>query len=149
MQELIAAIFGSTADTSSATPDTREYIENLVTRAYYNLHGSALQQADAVWASAMLATCMQLYKDPRIANLSSRELLQCFENVMRVSDEHQKISKRHAAMAMNVFYLKETVLDALDNFGTGRPIQTASTTVISSETSYTGRVSIRPLPQSN
>lgn len=149
MQELIAAIFGNSADPSSATPDTREYVASIVARAYYTIHGTAITAAEPAWVSAIHATCLQLYKAPHIAALDARALMQCFENVIRVSEEHLKISKRHAAMALNVFYLKETALDNLDQ-STGLPhLQAASPSIISTEATHTGRVHTRPLPQGN
>lgn len=148
MQHLIAAIFGNSADASAISPDTREYIADLVGRAYMNLTGSVLTSADPAWATAMIATGLQLYKDPRMAQFESRELVQLFENVIRISEEHVKVSKRHASMAMNVFYLKETALDTLGQ-ETAHKMHSATPTVIGTQTTYTGRVSTRPLPHSN
>jgi hypothetical protein len=149
VQDLIAAIFGNSADPSSATPDMREYVSSIYARAYYTIHGQHISTADPAWANAINATCLQLYKDPRIATLDTRALLHCFENVIRVSEEHLKISKRHAAMALNVFYLKETALDALDQVAAMPSLQAASPNIISTESTHTGRVNIQPLPQSN
>lgn len=148
MQHLIAAVFGNSADVSAISPDTRDYIADLMNRAYLNLTGSPLTAADTAWASAMVATGLQLYKDPRMANYESRELVQLFETVIRISDEHVKVSKRHASMALNVFYLKETALDTLGSESTSN-VQSAAPTVIGTQTTYTGRVSARPLPHSN
>lgn len=148
MQHLIAAIFGNSADVSAISPDTREYIVDLMNRAHMNLHGTSLTTADTTWASAMVATGLQLYKDPRMANFGSRELVQLFENAIRVSEEHVKVSKRHASMALNVFYLKETALDTLGQ-EEAHKAHSAAPTVIGTQTTYTGRISNRPLPQSN
>ncbi len=149
MQELIVAIFGSSEVSSATSPDTREYVCTLASKAYHNIHGQAISTAESAWVSAINTACLQLYKDPKIASLSVRDLVQCFENVIRVSEEHVRISKRHAAMALNVFYLKETALDGLNQHAALPHIQAASPTVISGESSYTGRVQPRPLPQSN
>ncbi len=148
MQQLIAAIFGNSADVSAISPDTRDYIADLMNRAYLNLHGTPLATADLQWASAMVAAGLQLYKDPRMASFGTRELVQLFENVIRISEEHVKVSKRHASMALNVFYLKETALDTLGQEDAQKAHHAAST-VIGTQTTYTGRISNRPLPHSN
>ena len=148
MQHLIAAIFGNSADVSAISADTRDYIADLMNRAYMNLHGNPITTAEVQWASAMIATGLQLYKDPRMASCGSRELVQLFENVIRVSEEHVKVSKRHASMALNVFYLKETALDTLGQEDAHKAHH-AAPTVIGTQTTYTGRISTRPLPHSN
>lgn len=71
MQHLIAAIFGNSADVSAISADTRDYIADLMNRAYMNLHGNPLTTADMQWASAMVATGLQLYKDPRMASFGT------------------------------------------------------------------------------
>lgn len=101
-----------TRATFSTNPELKAQIAELVARAYANLHGQPFQNADAQWANAVIAACLQLSLDARAKNLPARELIHVFENVIRVSEEHLREAKRHAAMASNVFYLKETALDA-------------------------------------
>lgn len=149
MQHLVAVLFGNSTDASGINPDTREYIAELMNRAYMNLHGTVLNNADNAWASAMVAAGIQLYKDARVHKLGSREIVQLFENVIRVSEEHLKTSRRHASMAVNVFYLKETALDnALSERHHTDYIQAAHPTVQGADTTHSGRVYYKPLPQS-
>ena len=97
----------------SANPELKAYITDLVGRAYFGLHGVAIRAADEKWVSAIIAAATQLCMDERVQQLSTRELIHLFENVIRVSEEHLREAKRHASMAHNVFYLKETVLDTV------------------------------------
>ena len=109
--------YSSASDTfprsfSVSSPEFRAYVTELVGRAYFNIHGLNIGHADGQWASLITAACMQLCLEERARDLPSRELVQLFQNVIRISGEHQREAKRHAAMAMNVFYLKETALDS-------------------------------------
>ena len=97
---------------SSSNPEFRNQVSELVTRAYHNIHGTALNTADQHWANTIIAACMQPCTEERAQNLNSRELIQLFHNVIRISEEHLREAKRHTAMATNVFYLKETALDS-------------------------------------
>jgi hypothetical protein len=97
---------------SSSNPEFRSHIAELVGRAYFNIHGVGLNTADQQWANTIIAACMQLCMEERAQELNSRELIQLFQNVIRISEEHLREAKRHTAMATNVFYLKETALDS-------------------------------------
>ena len=99
--------------TFAADPELRTHVTDLIHRAYFNLHGTPMTIADGQWQAAIIATAMQLCLDVRVQSLSTRELIRIFEGLIRVSEEHTNESKRHAAMANNVFYLKETALDML------------------------------------
>jgi hypothetical protein len=98
--------------TSGSNPEFRAQVTDLVSRAYFNIHGVNIASADASWATTIITACMQLCMEERARELSSRELIHLFQNVIRISREHQREAKRHAAMALNVFYLKETALDS-------------------------------------
>ena len=112
MQDISVA-FGRVSNAAfSANPELKNEVTELVNRAYYNLHGTALTHADQAWAGTIIAAAMQLCLDSRVRELNTRELLNLFQNVIRVSEEHTREARRHAAMASNVFYLKETALDA-------------------------------------
>ncbi len=97
----------------SANPELKAFVVDLVNRAYFNLHGVSGTIADEKWMAAIAASAVQLCLDERVQQLSTRELIHLFENVIRVSEEHLREAKRHASMAHNVFYLKETVLDTI------------------------------------
>jgi hypothetical protein len=112
MQEFSIAFGRVSRATFSANPELKNQVSDLVNRAYYNIHGVALTTADQQWSAAIVAACLQLCLDARVRELNSRELLHLFENVIRISEEHLREARRHAAMASNVFYLKETALDA-------------------------------------
>lgn len=112
MQAFSVAFGRVSRATFSADPELRTHIISLVERAYFNIHASPLASADSSWASSITAAAMQLCMDHRVRQLQTRELVHLFENVIRVSEEHLHEAKRHAAMASNVFYLKETALDA-------------------------------------
>lgn len=113
MQAFSVAFGRVSRATFSSNPELKNYISDLVNRAYFNLHGVALAMAEPAWAAAITAAAVQLCLDERVHQLSVRELVHLFENIIRVSEEHLREARRHAAMANNVFYLKETALDAI------------------------------------
>ena len=112
MQSFSVAFGRVTRATFSANPELKAHVTELMGRAYFNLHAQNLSTADAQWTAAIVAAGLQLCLDERATSLTPRELIQLFENLIRVSEEHFREAKRHAAMASNVFYLKETALDA-------------------------------------
>lgn len=112
MQDFSVAFARVSRATFSADPELKNQITDLVNRAYYNIHGVSVAHADQPWLGAIGAAAMQLCLDSRVRELNTRELLHLFENLIRVSEEHLRETRRHAAMAVNVFYLKETALDA-------------------------------------
>jgi hypothetical protein len=113
MNDFSLAFSRVSRSTIAANPELRSHVNELLARAYFNIHGQSLGTADAGWVASMQASCLQLSIDGRVAGYSPRELVQLFENVIRISEEHQREARRHAAMAANVFYLKETALDAV------------------------------------
>jgi hypothetical protein len=112
MQALSVAFGRVTRSTFSANTELKSHITDLVGRAYFNIHAQPISNADIQWSGAVIAACLQLSLDERAQTLPTRELIHLFENVIRVSEEHLREARRHAAMASNVFYLKETALDA-------------------------------------
>lgn len=112
MQDFSVAFGRVSRATFSANPELKTQISDLVNRAYFNLHGVSIAHADQTWVGTIVAAAMQLCLDGRVRELNTRELLHLFENLIRVSEEHLREARRHAAMAANVFYLKETALDA-------------------------------------
>lgn len=113
MQQDFSVAFGRVSRaTFTANPELKLHVTDLVNRAYYNLHGVSSTNADAQWLNSIAAAAMQLCLDARVRELNTRDLIHLFENVIRISEEHLREARRHAAMASNVFYLKETALDA-------------------------------------
>lgn len=113
MQQDFSVAFGRVSRaTFSTNPELKNQVTDLVNRAYFNLHGVSIANADQTWVGAIVAASMQLCLDCRVRELNTRELLHLFEHVIRISEEHLREARRHAAMAANVFYLKETALDA-------------------------------------
>lgn len=140
MQEFSIAFGRVSRATFSTNPELKSYITDLVNRAYSSLHGVPLTVADSQWASAVVAAAVQLCLDDRVQALSTRELIQLFENVIRVSEEHLREAKRNAAMATNVFYLKETALDAILVDQAAPALNPAAPTVVGIKMSHGGRV---------
>jgi hypothetical protein len=141
MQEFSVAFGRVSRATFSTNPELKSYVSDLMNRAYSNLHGVPLTMADPQWSSAVVAAAVQLCLDERVQALSTRELLQLFENVIRISEEHLREAKRHAAMASNVFYLKETALDAiLIEQAQPLPGTPAAPTVVGIKMAHVGRV---------
>jgi hypothetical protein len=143
MQEFSIAFGRVSRAAIAADPELKNQVVDLLTRAYFNLHGTALTSADPQWIAAMTATAFQLCLDARVQPLSPRERVQLFENVIRISEEHQREARRHAAMASNVFYLKETSLDAIMVESQEVAYHPVTTKVLGGRTvAHTGRVDV-------
>ena len=113
MQEFSLAFSRVSRAAMATNPELKAHVTDLLNRAYFNIHGQSLRQADAAWVNSITAVGLQLCLDDRVRDMSPRELVHLFENIIRVSEEHLHEARRHAAMATNVFYLKETALDAV------------------------------------
>ena len=148
MQTLSVAFGRVTRATISANPELKAHVTDLLNRAYFNLHGTAITGADPLWVSAIMGAALQLCLDARVESLTVRELIHLFENIIRVSEEHIREARRHTAMASNVFYLKETALDALLGDEDADEFNTASTTIFSTSRAHSGRVDLVKLPES-
>lgn len=123
----------------SANPEFKSQITDLVNRAYTNIHNQPISAADAPWANAVIASALQLCMDARVSEFTQRELIQLFENVIRISEEHLREARRHSAMSSNVFYLKETALDATMNLAQ-QLHNHAESTVVGMRIAHGGRV---------
>lgn len=143
MQEFSLAFSRVSRATMAANPELRSHVSELLNRAYFNIHGQSLATSDANWVNSLNAACLQLCLDERIRGLSPRELVHLFENVIRISEEHLREARRHAAMAMNVFYLKETALDAVTVETREATYHAVATTIFSGNNlAHTGRVEV-------
>lgn len=142
MQEFTVAFGRVTRAAMAANPDLKSHVNDLLARAYFNIHGTHISSADPQWAASIHGAALQLCLDARVTALSVRELIHLFENVIRISEEHLREARRHTAMASNVFYLKETSLDAVlvetDDIG----FNAASTRVIGVNMSHSGRLEV-------
>ncbi len=142
MQEFSLAFGRVTRSVVAANPELKNHVNDLLTRAYFNLHATPLTAADPQWVSSIAAAALQLCLDARVHALSVRELIHLFENVIRISEEHLHEARRHTAMASNAFYLKETSLDAILHETEAPEFNTASTKVAGLHKAHTGRVDV-------
>lgn len=144
MQEFSVAFGRVTRAAVAANPELKNNVNDLLARAYFNIHGTPLAAAEPQWVNAISGAALQLCLDARVMDMPTRTIVQLFENVIRVSEEHQREARRHAAMASNVFYLKETALDAL----TGITAFAVASPRLAGGYSVSGRVESAPLPDS-
>lgn len=144
MQDFSVAFGRVTRATIAANPELKSQVNDWLNRAYFNLHGTSISAADPQWVSSITGSALQLCLDQRTSTLTSREFVQLFENVIRISEEHIRESRRHTAMAFNVFYLKETSLDATLQEDTA-PYKSASPKVVSVNMAHSGRVDVPKL----
>lgn len=142
MQEFSIAFGRVTRSVFVANPELKSQMADLLARAYQNLRGTPITTADAQWVSSLHGAATQLCIDGRVADLSVRALVQLFENLILISEEHLKESRRHAAMACNVFYLKETALDSLNAEGEIAALSAAPSTVLGHNVAHSGRVQV-------
>ena len=142
MQEFSLAFSRVSRSAIAANPELKTHVTELLARAYFNLHASALIHADAAWVNSLTAACLQLSLDDRVRGMSPREIVHLFENVIRISEEHLREAHRHAAMAANVFYLKETALDAVVIDTTEATYHAVATTIFGGNLAHTGRLEV-------
>ena len=142
MQEFSVAFGRVSRAAIAANPELKSHVTELLTRAYFNLHSTSFAHADPQWANAITAAALQLCLDARVRDMAPRELIQLFENVIRISEEHLRESRRHAAMAANVFYLKETSLDAVLVESSEETFHAVATTVLGTKLAHTGRLRV-------
>ena len=107
--------------------ELKAHITDLVGRAYFNMYNKPFTSADSAWANAIIASAMHICSDERVQQHSTRALVHLFEDIIRVSEEHMRESRRHASMAINAFYLRETVLDNM--LQSVQPLSAESTVV--------------------
>lgn len=120
----------------------KSHITELVSRAYYNIHGAPIATADCQWANAIVASALHICMDMRVQQQSTRELVHLFEDIIRVSEEHLRESRRHASMATNAFYLRETVLDNVS--ANGNTPNNVRSTIVNIEQVNISRLRTRP-----
>ena len=142
MQEFSVAFGRVTRSAIAANPELKSQVTDLLNRAYFNLHATAITTADPHWVAAITGAALQLCLDARVSDLGPRERIHLFENVIRISEEHQREARRHTAMACNVFYLKETSLDAVLHEHDEHAVHAAHTKVIGVHKSHSGRVEV-------
>lgn len=142
MQEFSLAFGRVTRAAIAANPELKNHVNDLLGRAYFNIHGAQITNADPQWIASIHGAACQLCLDARVTALSVRELVHLFENVIRISEEHLREARRHAAMASNVFYLKETALDAVLIESSDAGFNAASTRVVGVNMAHTGRIDV-------
>lgn len=142
MQEFSLAFGRVTRSVVAANPELKNHVNDLLNRAYFNLHAAPLASADPQWVSSVTGAALQLCLDIRVHALSVREIINLFENVIRISEEHLHEARRHTAMASNAFYLKETSLDAILNEVNTPEFHSANTKVAGLHKAHTGRVDV-------
>lgn len=143
MQEFSLTFSRVSRSAIAMNPEIKTRVVELLARAYHNLHGQSLTHADAAWVNSITATGLQLSLDARVRHLSPREMVHLFENVIRISEEHLREAHRHAAMASNVFYLKETALDAIAIDGHEATYHAVATTILGGHNAaHSGRVEV-------
>lgn len=143
MQEFSLAFSRVSGSALATNPEFKSRIVEILARAYHNLHGHGINTADPLWADSITATALQLGLDERTHKLSARELVHLFENVIRISEEHLREARRHAAMANNVFYLKETALDSIALETSESTYHAVTTTIFGGrEAAHSGRVDV-------
>ena len=142
MQEFSVAFGRVTRAAIAANPDIKNHVNDLLARAYFNIHGTHISQAEPHWASSIHNAALQLCLDARVATLTVRELVHLFENIIRISEEHLREARRHTAMSSNVFYLKETALDAALIESHDADFHAPSPRVVGINMAHTGRVDV-------
>lgn len=141
MQDFSIAFSRVSRAAIAANPELKAHVTEFVGRAYYNIHALPLSAAEPAWANAIIAAGLQLALDARVQGMSGRELIYLFESVIRISEEHLHEARRHAAMAANVFYLKETSLDAALVENRSAPAHHATSSVLGTAIAHSGRLS--------
>ncbi len=88
----------------------RERTWYLLNRAYQNIYGLNIP-SDPPYQQTIFNAAIQLMRDQRARHLNEKFLLQAFEDIIRISDEHHRQAQKHVSRASNAVYLRETALD--------------------------------------
>ena len=143
MQDFSLAFRRVSHATVAMNAEHKSRIEDLLSRAYYNIHGQNLTSADPAWVNSITATAMQLSLHAHVVQLTPRDTVHLFEHMIRISEEHLREARRHAAMACNVFYLKETALDAITMDEHEATFHAVATTILGgTNAAHSGRVDV-------
>lgn len=92
----------------------RSDIHQLVNRAYFNLHGRPMAEEDPQWVTSIVNAALQCALHDQSRELSQRQLVTVFEDMIRVSEEHYRLARQHMAKANNTVYLRQVALDMLE-----------------------------------
>lgn len=143
MQDFSLAFRRVSHATVAMNAEHKSRIEDLLSRAYYNIHGQNLTSAEPSWVNSITATAMQLSLHAHVVQLTPRDTVHLFEHMIRISEEHLREARRHAAMACNVFYLKETALDAITMDEHEATFHAVATTILGgTNAAHSGRVDV-------
>ena len=95
---------------SSNDPQEREHIWFIINRAYQNIYGLNLPTCSD-YQKTIFDAALSVYNDDRSDSFSDKGFIQLCEDIIRISDEHSRLSRRHLSRASNPVYLRETALD--------------------------------------
>lgn len=95
---------------SSNDAQEREHIWFIINRAYQNIYGLNLPTC-ADYQKTIFDAALSVYNDARSDSFSDKGFIQLCEDIIRISDEHKRLSRRHQSRASNPVYLRETALD--------------------------------------
>ena len=86
-------------------------VEALLHRAYENLHGHRFSE-DQNWWDALLVAGSNIIQDARLEDLSERDFVKLFEDVISISKEEYLLAQKHIARATSSLYLGEMARDS-------------------------------------
>jgi hypothetical protein len=148
MQDFSLAFRRVSHATMAMNAEHKSRIQDLLSRAYFNIHGQNLASAEPTWVNSIVAAAMQLSLNAHVTQLTPRDTVHLFEHMIRISEEHLREARRHAAMASNVFYLKETALDAIAMDEHEATFHAVATTILGgTNTAHSGRVDVPKLDE--
>ncbi len=90
----------------------RVHVEQLLNRAYLNLHGSKMPTTPVDWYENIFAAALELAMDPSVRGQNDKQIMHMFEDIITVSQELHAHAQECLAKASNPVYLRMLVLDS-------------------------------------
>lgn len=98
----------SEADYSSL----KVHVEQLLNRAYLNLHGSKMPTTPTDWYDNIFAAALELAMDPSIRGHNDKQIMHLFEDIIAISQELHAQAQDALTKASNPVYLRMVALDS-------------------------------------
>lgn len=90
----------------------KERVEQLLTRAYFNLHGCKMPKEPTDWYSNIFNAALEISMDQTLKGQSDKQVMHLFEDVISISQELHARAQECLSKASNPLYLRAIVLDS-------------------------------------
>lgn len=89
----------------------KNHVNDLVNRAYFNLHGTAFSNNDSEWQATIFKAALDATMDTKARGMSDKQMMHIFEDIIRISEELFLQSQECLSKATSSVYLRTMALD--------------------------------------